>query len=776
MATPDFRKLAQQMNAATPVSITQSWWRQLFAQVFGWFGDQLWKVPALLGDGTPSDARRLLGLEHVTIAWADRGDWQPGTDYGTNDLVWHGGTAYGALVSHHSGHDFQVDYSAGRWRIVGGSLLDELFSDTRNRVFILVTTGQSNDAGAHSGGPNPASPLVKTWDGATGTWGSSDYTQAPWCYGAPRGNGGNNNIGLSLAHRLADTYRARVYVIYDALGGRPISDWVGDGTASVRYAAIKAKVEAALASPELVAVGKTTVDYLLWAQGEEDDLTDDVLTYRPKFAALDTQFRGETWMAGTTPILVMGMSGLHQRYRVGEAQRDYCENVNRNCIYVNSAGLKTGYDVDPTAPGVDYTHWLGPSLWEAGYERAWDALQGRGVSHRSIVAPFYARSTGPYRGETIALAQFSSLVSYGSTTSQFPMNGPAASHAIHWGWLCVASNYSMAGGYQTTMDSSANYSAGWGRSLVFGTGAQYSAAHGFQNSLNAAYTFAVGRGHTVADQYGAAFGAFAEYVTPQADPVLLQVGNGTLSSPKTVFAVFGSGRTRLAGNLEFREDNKCSVGTPSARVSVFYGVTGNINQSDATTKDNISTPDDPLLRAWGKVRARVYQLRTSIEEKGEAHARLHLGFIAQDVHDALVSEGLDPGRYALFCEDEIFEEVMHTETRTAKRQKTVPGTAKEIQMIDGQPVLVEVDADILQFEEAPVVDENGDAVLNPETNEPLTHPVPVMEDYEEEVSVPVMESRGTRLGLRYDECLVLECAWLRARVDAMNARLVSRGR
>lgn len=410
-----------------------------------------------------------------------------------------------------------------------------------------------------------------------------------------------------------------------------------------------------------------------------------------------------------------------------------------------------------------------------GYERAWDALQGRGVSHRSIVAPFYARSTGPYRGETIALAQFSSLVSYGSTTSQFPMNGPAASHAIHWGWQCAAANYGLAGGYQTTMETGANYSAGWGRLLVFGASAQYSAGFGYSNNFNAPYTFAAGRGHTVADPYCAALGAFSEYTTPLADPPRLQVGCGTSASVAfNGLTVFASGRSVFGGNLELRRDNAYSVGTPSARVSVFYSATASINTSDARTKNVRGPLTDAELRAWAKVQPCVYQLLDAVARKGIDVARLHAGLIAQDVMAAFISEGLDPQRYALFCEDEIFEEVFEVQPFLVRRQKTAPGRAREIEIRDGKPVEVwgAVD-DMLQFEDVEVVDEGGATVPDPLTGKPMMHPVPLMEEVEEEVRVPVRRSIGTRYGLRYTECLIFEAAYQRARVGRLEARVAA---
>jgi hypothetical protein len=405
---------------------------------------------------------------------------------------------------------------------------------------VIVITGQSNARGANAGGPNPASSLVKTWDGITGAWGGSDYTALPWTRTDENGNAGNNNTALAFAHRLVAETGRPVYIIYDAVSGRPISDWVGSGTSSVRYAAIKSKVEAALATTELS--GITTIDYLIWAQGEENALTDTMTAYLASFTTLDSQFRAESWMTETTPVLVMGMSGLHTRYQVWQAQIDYCANVNRNCIYVNSVGLKTVYD--NTGSG-DYTHFLGDSLWEHGYHRIWYALKERGMSHRFQPSPFYSRGSGPWRGESDAIALFSSLVSRESATSEFPFNGPAATGSISWGYQCSADgNYTMCGGYQVTNDNLTNYSFGWGRENTFDANGDYSGTFGYQNAVNATYGFAAGRGNTIADSGCTAVGTFASYTTTQTDPVSFQVGVGSSSGARAnAFAVRKSGVT-----------------------------------------------------------------------------------------------------------------------------------------------------------------------------------------------------------------------------------------
>lgn len=227
------------------------------------------------------------------------------------------------------------------------SINDQFHDDyISQKPIVIVLTGQSNAAGKFAGGPNPASSKVKTWDGGTSSWGGSSYLAAPWNRSAPNGNSGRSNVGLAFAHRLAEETGRPVYLIFDASGGQSILQWVP--ASQPRYVGIKAKVELALASTELTAFGITKIDYLIYAQGEEDALTMDMATYRTNFAALDTQFRAESWMDDETPIFIMGMSGLHSRYEPYLAQMTYGAINNRNCVWVNSSGLKTPFDANNT--------------------------------------------------------------------------------------------------------------------------------------------------------------------------------------------------------------------------------------------------------------------------------------------------------------------------------------------------------------------------------------------------------------------------------------------
>jgi len=396
-------------------------------------------------------------------------------------------------------------------------------------IKIVVIAGQSNAQGVNDGGPNPASTLVQTWNADTGVldWGGSDYTAAPWTSAGPIGNGGNNNYALARAHRLADDEGYAVGIVYDAVSGTSIDEWVASGTSSTRYAALKTNVENALAEIP----GKAVVDEIIWAQGEED-FADDFATHLGNLTLLRNQLRDETWCDWDTPIYMMGPSDLHDRYQWQNAMQYFCGRVDSRCIFVPSNGLRTEYQANGVTddPGTgDFTHFLGESLWEAGYYRIAEAAPVE-------VPPqyFYGRGTGPaLPSDDTVLASFESIVSRESWTSETPPNGPAASGSISWGFECVADgNYSFALGYQCETNNLTNYTLVAGRDVTTTANCDYSAGFGYQVSLDADYSFATGRGHTVSDGYGVALGGWSAYTSAQGDPVRLQVGVGSSSGSR----------------------------------------------------------------------------------------------------------------------------------------------------------------------------------------------------------------------------------------------------
>ena len=93
------------------------------------------------------------------------------------------------------------------------------------------------------------------------------------------------------------------------------------------------------------------------------------------------------------------------------------------------------------------------------------------------------------------------------------------------------------------------------------------------------------------------------------------------------------------------------LGSANNPVENAYSSTGQWTGSDFRLKTDVQEPDEAVFRAWGKVRFVFFKLVKSVESKGADSARIHAGVIAQEVKAAFESEGLDAGRYGLFCHD-----------------------------------------------------------------------------------------------------------------------------
>lgn len=99
-------------------------------------------------------------------------------------------------------------------------------------------------------------------------------------------------------------------------------------------------------------------------------------------------------------------------------------------------------------------------------------------------------------------------------------------------------------------------------------------------------------------------------------------------------------------------DATYSLGTGPQRWTAVYAVNGTIQTSDGNEKQQIEELDAAELAVAKRIKGliRKFKFNDSVAEKGDG-ARIHVGVIAQDVHDAFVAEGLDPYKYGLFCSD-----------------------------------------------------------------------------------------------------------------------------
>jgi len=175
------------------------------------------------------------------------------------------------------------------------------------------------------------------------------------------------------------------------------------------------------------------------------------------------------------------------------------------------------------------------------------------------------------------------------------------------------------------------------------------------------------------------------------------------------------GRFQYNGTFRPATDNTQQLGNASFRWSEVFAGNGTINTSDGREKEALEDGiDSALLRAWGKVKYSQFKFKDAIAKKGDG-ARWHIGLIAQQVKAAFESEGLDAFAYGLLCydawEDQWDENIVVNEVL----EKNLETGVEEVKIV-------------------------------------------------EETVRKLVVSAGNRYGIRYEEALALECAYLRSKL------------
>jgi len=93
-----------------------------------------------------------------------------------------------------------------------------------------------------------------------------------------------------------------------------------------------------------------------------------------------------------------------------------------------------------------------------------------------------------------------------------------------------------------------------------------------------------------------------------------------------------------------------TLGSSANPTTNIYSQNAVIVTSDRNYKEEVSDIDDKLLDAWAKVGFKSYKMKAAIAEKGD-EARVHFGFIAQDIIEAFEGAGLDWTQYGLVTFD-----------------------------------------------------------------------------------------------------------------------------
>ena len=91
--------------------------------------------------------------------------------------------------------------------------------------------------------------------------------------------------------------------------------------------------------------------------------------------------------------------------------------------------------------------------------------------------------------------------------------------------------------------------------------------------------------------------------------------------------------------------------------------------SDQRYKQQINAIDDKLLDAWEDVEPSQFKYNDAVNEKG-TKARLHTGYVVQQIDNACKSHGVDVSQYGLYCHEEYPQETEEVEVEQADGTKT----------------------------------------------------------------------------------------------------------
>ena len=203
-----------------------------------------------------------------------------------------------------------------------------------------------------------------------------------------------------------------------------------------------------------------------------------------------------------------------------------------------------------------------------------------------------------------------------------------------------------------------------------------------------------------------------------------------------------------------------NLGSASLRFNNSYFAVAPTVGSDERLKKVRGGLTDEEIAASSDLRrvVKIYQLLDSVKEKGE-DARLHAGWVAQEVVAIFEKHGLDWRRYGIVGEDELIETVEVPMTVSKPKIRTVTRIVEQ-EVEEGDSVVLrsfEQQSEEAETRKVPLLNEGGDQIFD-DYDQPIFRDVVVYEDVEETTheSRPVLDSKGTpvtRFSLRMEELL-----------------------
>lgn len=179
----------------------------------------------------------------------------------------------------------------------------------------------------------------------------------------------------------------------------------------------------------------------------------------------------------------------------------------------------------------------------------------------------------------------------------------------------------------------------------------------------------------------------ADYAVPRSGGAVLSGDNLARAIDNSLLKICGGTAQNKGATLALHgKDSSASlfgsfILQPSTSESVFNNMilqpdgtwtwSGQAVQliSDQRLKQQIAEIDDKLLDAWEDVDLVQFKYNDAVDQKG-TKARLHTGFVVQQIDSACKSHNVDISEYGLYCHEEYPQETEEVEVEQADGTKT----------------------------------------------------------------------------------------------------------
>lgn len=155
------------------------------------------------------------------------------------------------------------------------------------------------------------------------------------------------------------------------------------------------------------------------------------------------------------------------------------------------------------------------------------------------------------------------------------------------------------------------------------------------------------------------------------DDSFLYLNGGTNLNNGAHIELYGKNSLLYGGWIAIRPQNSNEYSQMNLQPSGTWTWTGTACQiiSDQRLKQQITEIDDKLLDAWEDVNLVQFKYNDAVKEKSN-NARLHTGYVVQQIDSACKSHGVDISAYGLYCHEEYPQETEEVEVEQADGTKT----------------------------------------------------------------------------------------------------------